>query len=222
MITKKTFNNKSALAYCLKLTGKGTKLSARWDGGFDALCIQLHLDNRLFIDGKRSQMLSQYIAKHIQHRITEDGFQPPGYLDFDRENAHFVGRDMYSQEAEKQGFFEFKVQIPSDLWFDEVLIEIQSVYAATPTIDFQFSLQNGPVLPDTYTAIQNELAEQLEPKVEEFMDGDEEILVLHERLWVGRHEFVDRHGMLTYHLTQLKYSYEKVTETDIVIDLKAK
>lgn len=222
MMTKRTFNNKTALAYCLKLTENGTKLSVRWDGGFDTLFMQLYLDNRLFIDGKRSQMLSQYITKHIQNRVTEDGFQPPGYLEFDRENARFVGRNMYSREAGKQAHFGFEIQVASDLWFDELLIEVLSEYAATPTIDVQFSLQHGPIIPDIYTTLQNELIEQLEPKVEEFMEGCEEILVLHERLLVGRHEFNDKDGMLTYCLSHLSYSYEKVTETDIVIRLKAK
>ncbi|MCT1526089.1 hypothetical protein ACS126_03500 [Sphingobacterium lactis] len=224
MITQKTFSNKEALAYCLKLTEKGAKLSARWDGGFETLCIQLYLDERLFIDGKRSQKLSRYIAKHIVHKKVE-AFQPPGYIQFDRVSARLLGRDMYSLEAEEQGRFEFEVKVPSDLWFDKVLIEIESVYGAAPTTIFEFSFQNGPIIPEMYTVLQDQLIARLTPEVERFLEEimeKKEILVLGDRFVLSRDEFNKEGGMLKYKLNQLSYTYEKVAQSSIIIDFKSR
>lgn len=224
MTMKKTMDNESALAYCLELTKNGEKLSAGWDGAnFEESLVWLHLDDRYIIDGEKNRQLIDYIAKEIKYIMPEDRLQLPGHLWFNREDARFVGVDKYYHKDSNIGRFDFKITVPADLWFDEVLIDIQSIYAATPTIEVQFILNNGPVVREMYANYQNQIIEQLESKVIRFMlmEDREEILVLHERTLIKRDEFKEKDGVLSYFLNQLTYSYEKFTVIDIIIDLKA-
>lgn len=212
------YNGDKALAYCRELTRNGEKLTFTWDGGNDEGYIRLFVnDQPLDESDDATYRLLIYLEQSLGYGSFAGNFHTEGKCEFDREDGWFTGTGTYSEDKEELDLCDFKLQVPSDFWFDELNISIRGEYDCSPTVALEFEILNGPIH-NRCDQLEKDLQAQLEKDLDKFVSEFDEYVSLWHDMQISINEFIEKEGLLTYTITEMPYNYEDCTEDLIMID----
>lgn len=213
------FNCEEEIAFCHEITQKGEKLSVRWNGGNGHGSVRLYLNDDPFEEDERSTLILDLIKDQLGHDNFDGNYASEGWAEFDRENLCFVGKDFYTEGIKGTVPFKFDIQIPSDFWFDELHLAIEANCYTEPVINVQFILSNGPIN-DRCQQLEDTLISQLEDKIERCKKNFDNFLGMSLDKQLPRHLFIEEDNTLTCTIHETTSVFKKVTEIDVLINLK--
>lgn len=135
--------------YCDQITDDGSELSVKWDGGNDSGFFELCLDDKEIPSGEGIACdLLTLIEEHLGYGSFAGDFSTEGRLIYNRETKCFEGQDIYGETEDTFRDCKLPIVIPSHIWFDRILVELdyQEGHAGN-TVSLTLLVNNGPVLP---------------------------------------------------------------------------
>lgn len=203
--------------YCDRVTKNGTKLSIAWDGGNDSGWFALQKNDEVIEELTPIQEEILMLARRVVGYGSFAGdFTTTGEAVYNREEKSFVGQDDYSQSDTASLTCQLGVEIPDDIWFDRLDMEIDGDHSIDVTA--QFIIMNGP-----YTHIhkdwEKKLKEVLTPQIENAVYELQEYSGIREEISIPYADFELKKRKACYCIDTLSYSYYQDTTTNILISL---
>jgi len=228
---KKTEETSEMLEFLLKLSENGEKeVKVCWDGGNDSGNADLYVDGEVRPWEGRAEMeedVIDLVLDDLGYGGFAGDFSTEGEVIFDVKKKAFIGQDNYCQSESTHISFPDKelkipilrVEVPKDLWFDELNLATQH----EDITDVEIIVKNGPVVElhgETEEAIKDYLDgwfnEHLYNKIREDIDG-----MWNEFSFEYSDFILDQKKEVRYvEITGLHYSYRESDNKDVYIEIE--
>jgi hypothetical protein len=204
---------------CDELTKDGKELIITWDGGNDSGSFYTQLDGTVFISEKYDlDPIEEYVCNHLGYGSFAGDFNTNGELKYNRETKCFEGTDNYSTSETEDYMCRLKVSVPTDIWFDQLHINIEMEKEDKPEVVSTFIIANGPRT-DRHTKFEKRIETHVKRQVTRMSNKMHDFISLFEDFRISKREFHERENKLVFVIKKLTYSYDFTKDNDIQIYL---
>jgi hypothetical protein len=198
---------KAMLSHCDELTRNGKRLSIIWSGGSDSGLFNLQSDGEVIeTPTPIEQEIIQFIEYKMGYESFNGDFSTEGELAYDRDKKCFTGLDSYSETEENLLSCAIEIDIPDNIWFDDLLLSVVSEDDGE-RIHARLSLRilNG-LHPADFDTIQGRIEMSIRDSFCELISDIDDFAGIWEEYTLPRAGFQLKDGMLRYTITSFSYS----------------
>jgi hypothetical protein len=160
--------NPSILEWCNKQVANGHELSICWEGGNDSGWAYFQIDGES-VDNEYTDYLVNKMYELLDYGSWAGEFSAQGEAVYNKEEQSFVGTDDYSEDATMSHECNIVIQVPKDLWHDNLSISIEGNEGDRTHIDARFGIKNG-FLSSKHIMFIEGLEEKMEKEVNDVID----------------------------------------------------
>jgi hypothetical protein len=134
--------NPSILEWCNKQVDDGHELSIHWEGGGDSGWAHFQIDGK-DVENEYTEYLVNKMYEVLDYGSWAGEFHATGEAVYNKEEQAFVGIDDYSEDDTVSRDCNIVIQVPKDLWHDNLSISIEGEDGGVPDIICRFGVKNG-------------------------------------------------------------------------------
>jgi hypothetical protein len=154
----------SVLEWCNKQVDEGNQLKICWSGGGDSGWAHFEIDGE-DVDNEYTEYLVDRMYEVLDYGSWAGEFEATGQAVYNKEKQAFVGIDDYSEDETMSHGCNIVIQVPKDLWHDNLSISIEGNDGDETRIEARFGIKNG-FLSDYHTAFISGLEDKMEKEVD--------------------------------------------------------
>jgi hypothetical protein len=158
----------SILEWCNKQVDDGHELSIHWDGGGDSGWVYFQIDGKE-VENRYTAYLIDSMYNELDYGSWAGEFSAQGEAVYSKEQQAFVGTDDYSEDDTVSHDCNIVIQVPKELWHDNLSISIEGNDGDTTRIDARFGVKNG-FLSDKHTVFISSLEDKMKKEVDDVID----------------------------------------------------
>ncbi len=162
----------SVLEWCNEQVDQGNELKICWSGGGDSGWTHFQIDGE-DVDNEYTEYLVDRMYEVLDYGSWAGEFEATGEAVYNKEEQAFVGIDDYSEDETMSHGCNIVIQVPKDLWYDNLSISIEGNDGDTTRIDARFNVKNG-FLSDKHTAfiggLEEKMQEEVDAVIEDFIN----------------------------------------------------
>lgn len=221
----------SVLEWCNKQVDEGNQLKICWSGGGDSGWAHFQIDGE-DVDNEYTEYLVDRMYEVLDYGSWAGEFNAEGEAVYNKEEQAFEGIDDYSEDETMSHSCNIVIQVPKDLWYDNLSISIEGNDGDRTRIEARFGIKNG-FLSDKHTVFISGLEEKMEEEVnaviEDFIDTSaKDYRSIWETINLEPKDGVVKGDFLEYTIEQLgigttssepKDIYLEITEQDTLVDI---
>ena len=155
----------SVLEWCNKQVDEGNELKICWSGGNDSGWTHFQIDGE-DVDNEYTEYLVDRMYEVLDYGSWAGEFEATGEAVYNKENQSFEGIDYYSEDETMTHGCNIVIQVPKDLWYDNLSISIEGDDGERTRIGARFGVKNGFLSVDHIIFIQD-----IEDKMEQEVDA---------------------------------------------------
>ncbi len=153
----------SVLEWCNQQVADGHELSILWDGGGDSGWAHFEIDGET-VDNEYTEYLVNKMYDVLDYGSWAGEFSASGSAEYNPESQSFEGIDDYSEDETMSHGCNIVIQVPKDLWYDNLSISIEGNEGETCNVTCRFNIKNG-FLSDKHIVFIGGLEEKMEEEV---------------------------------------------------------
>ena len=134
--------NPSILEWCNKQVDEGNELKICWDGGGDSGWAHFQINGE-DVDNEYADYLVNKMYELLDYGSWAGEFNAEGEAVYNKENQSFEGIDGYSEDDTVSHKCNIVIQVPKDLWHDNLFIRIEGNDGDRTNIEARFGIKNG-------------------------------------------------------------------------------
>jgi len=221
----------SVLEWCNKQVADGHELSIHWEGGGDSGWAHFQIDGES-VDNEYTEYLVDRMYEVLDYGSWAGEFSAQGEAVYNKEEQAFVGIDDYSEDETMSHECNIVIQVPKDLWYDNLSISIEGDDGDTTRIDARFNVKNG-FLSDKHivfiSGLEDKMEQEVDAVIEDFVqNSDRDYRSIWETINLEPKDGVVKGDFLEYTIEELnigttssdeKDIYLEVTEEDTLVDI---
>jgi hypothetical protein len=223
--------NPSILEWCNKQVDDGHELSIHWEGGGDSGWAHFEIDGKT-VENEYTDYLVDKMYDLLDYGSWAGEFNASGEAVYNKEEQSFVGIDDYSEDDTMSHECNIVIQVPKDLWHDNLSISIEGEDGDRTRIGARFGIKNG-FLSDKHTAfiggLEEKMQEEVDAVIEDFVqDSAKDYRSIWQTITLEPAEGIIKENFLEYTINTLgigttssepKDIYLEITEEDTLVDI---
>jgi len=214
----------SVLEWCNKQTDEGNKLSIHWEGGGDSGWVYFQINGSEATDEYTEYLLDR-MNDTLDYGSWAGEFSASGSAEYDKEEQAFVGIDDYSEDETMTHECNIVIQVPKELWHDNLSISIEGNDGDRTRIGARFDIKNG-FLSDKHTVFISSLEDKMKKEVDDVIDdfiqtSNKDYRSIWETINLEPKDGVVKGDFLEYTIEQLGIGTTIGDEKDVYLDITA-
>jgi hypothetical protein len=158
----------SVLEWCNKQVDEGNELKICWSGGGDSGWAYFQIDGE-DVDNEYTEYLVDRMYEVLDYGSWAGEFSAQGEAVYNKIEQAFVGTDDYSEDDTVSHDCNIVIQVPKELWHDNLSISLEGNDGDRTRIEARFSIKNG-FLSDKHTVFISLLEHKMEQEVDAVID----------------------------------------------------
>ena len=214
----------SVLEWCNKQVDEGNELKICWSGGGDSGWAHFQIDGE-DVDNEYTEYLVDRMYEVLDYGSWAGEFNAEGEAVYNKEEQSFVGIDEYSEDETMSHGCNIVIQMPKDLWHDNLSISIEGEDGDRTRIEARFGIKNG-FLSDYHTAfidgLEEKMQEEVDAVIEDFVqDSAKDYRSIWETINLEPKDGVIKENFLEYTIDTLDIGTRSSEEKDIYLEITA-
>jgi hypothetical protein len=161
---KKLQVKKSVLEWCNQQVIDDKELSIHWEGGGDSGWAYFQIDGQS-VENEYTAYLVDRMYEVLDYGSWAGEFNASGSAEYNPESQAFEGIDEYSEDETMSHGCNIVIQVPKELWHDNLSISIEGNDGEMTRVEARFIIKNG-FLSDKHTAFTDGLVDKMEEEVD--------------------------------------------------------
>ncbi|MET4545681.1 hypothetical protein ABIE26_002999 [Pedobacter africanus] len=210
---------KTMIAYCDELVKLGRELAVTWEGGSDSGWFDFTIDGKPIDSPDPSQeKIIKCVADVMGYGSFDGDFTARGEVVYNPKTKCFEGQDEYSEDEHDSCDCKLPVEIPSTIWFDKMLIHLESEHSFGGSVTINLQLNNGP-LSTAHETWQDAYAKILESRFNHEIHQLEEFNGVWDNIELDFMDFKKRGKVRVYEITSFDYTKWQTESKRIIVPL---
>jgi hypothetical protein len=212
----------SVLEWCNQQVADGHKLSMHWEGGGDSGWVYFHIDGKE-VENEYTEYLVGMMYDQLDYGSWAGEFNAQGEAVYNKEEQAFVGIDGYSEDETMAHSCNIVIQIPKELWYDNLSISLEGDENESTRIDARFSIKNG-FLSDKHTVfiegIEEKMQEEVDNVIQNFIDvSGKDYRSIWQTITLEPKDGVIKENFIEYTIEELNIGTTSSEEKDIYLEI---
>lgn len=207
------------IAFFDHLVQSGEQLALCWNGGGDTGEYQLkHNGEIIEIEDERLNQLFHRACQQLGHYGFDGEYYCEGSASYDPQTKRFDGIDRYSRSDTATAKCEIPLEIPSELWFDQLEITLESDNDNSIVI-ITLLVKNGPLSP-AHEQIQTMLTEIIDLHLSAATGSVRDFECIWDRTVIDRKDFEPKGDLLVHTIKEFECQTTQIDVIPVFIKLK--
>jgi hypothetical protein len=212
----------SVLEWCNKQVDEGNQLKICWSGGNDSGWAHFEIDGES-VDNQYTEYLVDRMYEVLDYGSWAGEFNAEGQAVYNKEEQAFVGIDYYSGDETMSHGCNIVIQVPKDLWYDNLSISIEGNDGDETRIEARFGIKNG-FLSDYHTAfisgLEDKMEKEVDAAIEDFVqDSEKDYRSIWETINLEPKDGVIKENFLEYTIDTLDIGTRSSEEKDVYLEI---
>lgn len=209
------------IEYFDSLVKEDKEVKIVWEGGNDSGSVMIYVDDRQIYENNHPQIETflNHVYDHLDYGSWAGNFNASGEAIYDSDLKSFRGTDNYSEEDTRIHSCKILIQIPDELWFDDILINIDGHDYASVNSDFY--VINGFISNDHnkfLKILDKEITDKINDEIEIFQNNHDYVGISTD-IELKYSDFKKKDGYREHIIDKLEMTVENTDEKEICIDL---
>ncbi len=216
--------NPSILEWCNKQVDEGNELKICWSGGGDSGWAHFQIDGE-DVDNQYTAYLVDKMYELLDYGSWAGEFSAEGEAVYNKENQSFEGVDYYSEDETVLRDCNIVIQVPKDLWHNNLSISIEGNDGERTRIEARFGIKNG-FLSGKHIMFIEDLEEKMQVEVDAVIDdfinnSTTDYRGIWETINLEPKDGVLKEDFLEYTINSLNIGTISTDEKDVYLDITA-
>jgi hypothetical protein len=212
----------SVLEWCNKQVDEGNELKICWSGGGDSGWAHFQIDGE-DVDNEYTEYLVDRMYEVLDYGSWAGEFNAEGEAVYNKEKQAFVGIDDYSEDETMSHGCNIVIQLPKDLWHDNLSISIEGEDGDRTRIEARFGIKNG-FLSDYHTAfisgLEDKMEQEVDAVIEDFIQNSaKDYRSIWETINLEPKDGVIKEDFLEYTIDTLDIGTRSSDEKDVYLEI---
>jgi hypothetical protein len=212
----------SVLEWCNKQTDEGSQLSIHWDGGGDSGWVYFKIDGN-----ETSNEYTEYLLDRMNETLDYGSwageFHATGEAVYNKESQSFEGIDEYCEGETVSKECNIVIQVPKDLWYDNLSISIEGDDGERTRIGARFGIKNG-FLSDKHIAfiqgLEDKMEQEVDAVIEDFIQNSPtDYRSIWETINLEHKDGVVKGDFIEYTIEELNIGTTSSDEKDVYLEI---
>jgi len=182
--------HKSVLDWCNSQVDAGNTLTIGWEGGGDSGWAYFKINDKE-VNNDYTEFLLDRMYEVLDYGSWAGEFNAIGTATYDKDEQAFVGTDEYSEDETIDHPYVIRIDVPNELWFDSISVQMDQDYDDSPNVDVTFNIKNGFLSQEHEKQVEkitDFLVSKMEEVVDDFQKEDRECFGIWESTSFNRSE----------------------------------
>ena len=212
----------SILDWCNNQVDQGNELKICWSGGGDSGWAHFQINGK-DVDNEYTEYLTNMMYDQLDYGSWAGEFTAEGEAVYNKENQSFEGIDYYSEDETMSHDCNIVIQVPKELWYDNLSIRIEGSEDESVTIEANFNIKNG-FLSDKHTAFidghEEKMQEEVDDVISDFVNkSGKHYRSIWETINLEPNEGVVKGDFIEYTIDELGIGTRSTDEKDIYLEI---
>ena len=221
---KKLQVKKSVLEWCNQQVIDDKELSIHWEGGGDSGWAYFQIDGQS-VENQYTAYLVDRMYEVLDYGSWAGEFSAEGEAVYSKEEQAFIGVDDYSVDDTVLRNCNIVIQVPKDLWHDNLSISIESDDCERTRIGARFGVKNGFLSVDHIIFIQDiedKIGQEVDAIINDFINSSTtDYRGIWETINLEPKDGVLKEDFLEYTINSLNIGTISTDEKDVYLDITA-
>ncbi len=207
--------------YCNQFLLSGHKLGVTWliseDSGEYVRIVPFNRNKRK--NSGIEEQIAELIETHVRNNARSFDYISRGRVHYDLQTESFIGTERFLESEIFEGECNLEIKIPTDLYFNQIEIEVTGGYADPVKASVSFQLRNGTVITDDPLAQERQRLEETLSKMFKKLIPRKDLLNTSNYYKIKRKDFKRRKGFMVFNIASFVYEYKVREKRDLIIPI---